>query len=135
MEAAGHLPSERQILAMFVDGLPTNTVSYVTLYDSILNSLNDIGELPNIHHLFNHVVHIENNLLQTRLLNLSQRPPPANTSPAPLPPVISKAMTTTSAPSTSTTVLCGNCGCPHATDKCFQPGGGIEGKREEVLAS
>ena len=28
MEAAGHLPSERQLLAMFVDGLPTNAVSY-----------------------------------------------------------------------------------------------------------
>ena len=63
MDAAGYLPSARQLLLMFVDGLPMNLVSFVTLYDNVLNSLNDNVELPNIHQLFDHVIHIENNLL------------------------------------------------------------------------
>lgn len=133
MESAGHLPSERQLLAMFVDGLPTNAVPFVTLYDNVLNSLDGVDGLPNIHHLFNHVVRIENNLLWTHLLNSNQRLLPNNTSLIPSLPVTNKSTTTTQP--TSTKVTCGNCGRPHATDKCFQPGGVMEGKRDEVLAS
>jgi Reverse transcriptase (RNA-dependent DNA polymerase) len=134
MEAAGYLPSKRQLLAMFVDGLPTNSVSFVTLYDNVLNSLNDSVELPNIQHLFDHVIRIENNILRTRLLNPHIRPLPAATlTPLPLNPT--KVVTTASAQPTGMTVNCGNCGRRHPTEKCFQPGGAMEGKREEVLAS
>ena len=134
MDAAGHLPSKRQLLAMFVDGLPTNAVPFITLYDNVLNSLNDTNGLPNIQHLFDHVIRIENNLLRTRLLNPNQRPPPtASLNPSPI--TATKPSTTVTAPQTNTKVICGNCGRPHATDKCFQAGGAMEGKRDEVLAN
>ena len=134
MEAAGHLPSERQLLAMFVDGLPTNAVPYVTLYDNVLNSLNDANGLPNLIHLFDHVIRIENNLLRTRLLNPNHRSLPiASSTSSPLTP--NKTAAPASTPSATATVICGNCGRPHATDKCFQPGGAMEGKRAEVLSS
>ena len=134
MEAAGHLPSERQILAMFVDGLPTNAVPYVTLSDNVLNSLNDTAELLNIHHLFDHVICIENNLLRTRLLNQSQcQPSIASLPSSSLNP--SKAAATTSTSPANAAIICGNCGRPHPMDKCFQPGGAMEGKRAEVLSN
>jgi hypothetical protein len=63
MEAAGHLPSKRQLLTMFVNGLPTNSVSFITLYGNMLNSLNNDTKLPNIQHLFDHIICIENNQL------------------------------------------------------------------------
>ena len=50
MEAAGYLPSECQLLTMFVDGLPMNIISFVTLYDNVLNSLNNNAKLPNVQH-------------------------------------------------------------------------------------
>jgi hypothetical protein len=73
MEATGHLPGEHQLLAMFIDGLPTNAVSFVTLYDNVLNSLNDNVELPNLQHLFNHTIRIDYELdysIRTPVLHL-----------------------------------------------------------------
>ena len=63
MEAAGHLPSDQQLLTMFIDGLPTDLVSFITLYDNVLNSLNNDAELLNMQHLFDHTICIENNQL------------------------------------------------------------------------
>ena len=51
MEAAGFLPGLWQLLSMFADGLPNNTVAFINLYDSIMLCLNDSDDnaLPNIH--------------------------------------------------------------------------------------
>jgi hypothetical protein len=67
MEAASHLPGKRQLLAMFVDGLSTNSVSFIMLYNNVLNLLNDDTGLPSIQHFFDHIICIENNLLLLRL--------------------------------------------------------------------
>ena len=40
MEAAGFLPSPRQLLLIFADGLPQSTVAFVNLYDNIIRCLN-----------------------------------------------------------------------------------------------
>ena len=135
MEAAGHLPSERQLLAMFVDGLPSNAVSFVTLYANVLNSLNDSRDLPNIHHLFDHAIRIENNIQRTRLLNPNSRS--LNTLVPSSSPLASNKpqISTTTTQSPATTNNCGNCGGRHVTEKCFQPGGVMEGRKAEVLAS
>ena len=71
MEAAGFLPSMRQMLAVFADGLPHNTVAFVNLYDNIIHSLNEPNErlLPNIHDLFDRATSIDNNLQRTRIMN------------------------------------------------------------------
>ena len=65
MEAAGFLPSARQLLTIFADGLPNNTVAFVNLYDNILSSLNEPNEqlLPSIHLLFDRTTHIDNNIV------------------------------------------------------------------------
>ena len=135
MEAAGHLPSQRQLLTMFVDGLPTNSVSFITLYNNVLTSLNDNSQpLPSIHHLFDHAIRLESNLQRTRILHPNSRPT-INATAASSPVPSNKPTNATSTQSTNTAIKCGNCGRPHATDKCFQPGGAMEGKRDEVLAS
>ena len=65
MEAAGFLPGAHQLLAIFADGLPNNTVAFVNLYDDILSSLNEPNEqlLPSIHLLFDRTTHIDNNIV------------------------------------------------------------------------
>jgi hypothetical protein len=146
MEAAGFLPGTRQLLSIFADGLPHHTVAFINLYDNIIACLNEPNEhlLPNIHLLFDRTINIENNILRNRILNpnprrsLSTLPPTAPpvqltstvpvTSPSALPPA---------APSTSRSVRrCSNCGREgHTDDTCFQPGGAMEGRREEYLAN
>ena len=73
MEAAGFLPGIRHLLAIFADGLPNNTVAFINLYDHIMSSLNEPNDqsLPNIHHLFDRTIHIDNNIQRTRILHPS----------------------------------------------------------------
>jgi hypothetical protein len=134
MEAARHLPSEQQLLTMFVNGLLTNSVSFITLYDNVLNSLNNDTELPNIQHLFDHTIYIENNQLQTCLLNPNSHPS-SNSALTPIPLIPNKINATMPTQGTNTMLNCGNYGRRHPTDKCFQPGGAMEGKRDKVLAN
>lgn len=51
MEATEYPSTACQTLTMFIDGLPMNIVSYITLYDNIMVSLNEPNDslLPNIH--------------------------------------------------------------------------------------
>lgn len=81
MEAAGFLPGTHQLLSIFADGLPTNTVSFINFYDNIISSLNELNEqaLPNIHDLFDHTIHIENNMQHVRIMNISTCPCPPTT--------------------------------------------------------
>lgn len=62
VEAAGFLPSPRQLLSIFADGLPQSTVAFVNLYDNIILCLNEPNDqlLPNIHHLFDRAVNLDN---------------------------------------------------------------------------
>jgi hypothetical protein len=71
MEAAGYPPTTRQTLTMFIDGLPTNVVSYITLYDNVMVLLNEPNDslLPNIHQIFDHVTRIDGNVTRSRMLN------------------------------------------------------------------
>ena len=84
MEAAGFLPSTRQLLTIFTDGLPNNTVAFVNLYDDILSSLNEPNEqlLPSIHHLFDCTTHIDNNIQRNCILHPSSHCLPPNNYPS-----------------------------------------------------
>src|ERR1700678_1685216 len=142
MEAAGFLPGIRQLLSILADGLPQNTVAFINLYDNIISSLNkpDDQLLPNIHQLFDRIVHIENNLQRNRIMNpTARRPPPltpTSTQPTQTLPPARIIPSTTTAQSTQTTICCSNCGrTGHGGPTCFQPGGAMEGRREEYLAS
>jgi hypothetical protein len=142
MEAAGFLPGIRQLLSILADGLPHNTVAFVNLYDNIISSLNEPNErlLPNIHHLFDRIVSIENNIQRNRILNPNiRRPPqaPPFTTPSTQPlPTTAVGPPPATPQGTQTTLRCSNCGRPgHGGPTCFQPGGAMEGRREEYLAS
>ena len=145
MEAAGFLPGIRQLLSTFADGLPNNTVAFVNLYDHIISSLNEPYEqsLPNIHHLFDRTIQIDNNIQRTRILHPNpRRPIPLTAANTPsTPPITAAGPPVTNPqgdrlPRPNTTLLCSNCGrTGHAGPTCFQPGGAMEGRREEYLAS
>ena len=146
MEAAGFLPGTRQLLSIFADGLPNSTVAFVNLYDDIMSSLNEPLEqsLPNIHYLLDRTIHIDNNIQRNRILHptsrrslQSQQSVPATTTPTTtvVPMPVSNPQGTRTDRQT-TTLICSNCGRPgHNVPTCFQPGGGMEGRREEYLAS
>ena len=75
MEAAGYPPGIQQVLSMFIDGLPTTIISYITLYDNIMVSLNEPNDsvLPSIQQIFNHVTRTDGNINRTRQLNHDHR--------------------------------------------------------------
>ena len=145
MEAAGFLPGIRQLLYTFADGLPNNTVAFVNLYDHIISSLNEPHEqsLPNIHHLFDRTIQIDNNIQRTRILHSNpRRPLPPTPTTAPSVPPTSAAVSPVPNPQgdrssrPTSTLYCSNCGrSGHTGPNCFQPGGAMEGRREEYLAS
>ena len=147
MEAAGFLPGTRQLLSIFADGLPNNTVAFITLYDNIMLSLNDPFDqsLPNIHQLFDRTTNIDNSIQRNRILHPStRRPQQPTTAPSTQPPTTATITTVTPAAEvqgsrpgrSGANLLCGNCGRTGHTDPtCFQPGGAMEGRREEYLAS
>ena len=143
MEAAGFLPGICQLLSILADGLPHNTVAFVNLYDSIIHSLNEPDEhsLPNIHQLFDRITNIENNIQRIRIMNPNSRRPPLPNSTvtvSPTQPLITAPVgTATVTPqSTHSAPRCSNCQCTGHTDAtCFQPGGAMEGRWEEYLAS
>jgi hypothetical protein len=133
MEAAGYSPSARQTLTMFINGLPMNIVSYITLYDNVLISLNDPNDslLPNIHYLFDHVTSV----VRSRLLHHDQCSQQINNLPV---AVLSSTttLTQTTLDGTGNVCKCTNCNwLGHTDDTCFQLGGKMEGCREEYLAS
>ena len=147
MEASRFLlPGNRQLLSIFADGLPNNTVAFINLYDNIILSLNESNEqfLPNIHQLFDCTVHIKNNVQHIRTLNHTTWCPQTLTliTPSTQPPIspttgLSSSATQATPTAQSTTPLCcSNCGhSGHNTPTCFQPGGAMEGWQEEHLAS
>ena len=146
MEAASFLPGTRQLLSIFVDSLPNSTVAFINLYDDIMSSLNEPLEqsLPNIHYLFDRTIQIDNNIQRNRILHPTIRHPLQ--SQQSVPATMTPNTTTVSTPVSksqgtrtdrqTTTLICSNCGRPgHNVPTCFQPGGGMEGRREEYLAS
>ena len=149
MEAAGFLPGTRHLLTIFADGLPNHTVAFINLYDNVISSLNEPHDhlLPNIHHLFDRTIHIDNNIQRNRLLHSSTRRPqptvPSTSSSSqqiaastPIPPIVDTTNTNPVRQSSLASALCSNCGRPGHTDRtCFQKGGGMEGRRDEYLAS
>jgi hypothetical protein len=123
MEAAGYPPTTCLVLIMFINRLPINIVSYITLYNNIMISLNEPDRflLPNIHHLFNHVTRLDGNINHSRMLNHD----PCNHQQTNQPVIaLTSATTVTLVAADSTTGITqkyGNCGWTGHTDEtCFQ---------------
>jgi len=144
----GTLPS-KQVLTMFADGRPTNIVIVLTLHDTIITSLNEPNKalLPNLYLLFDQVIRLDNNAVHSCTLHNDIRshnmahinpPIPSNnpisstsrlaTTPASAEPTPNQPILVTK------THKCSNCsGIGHTDATCFQPGGGMEGRRRNIL--
>jgi hypothetical protein len=132
VEAAGYPPTACQTLTMFIDGLPMNVVSYIMLYDNVMVPLNEPNDslLPNIHQLFDHITRIDGNVTRLRMLNPDSQNQQTTTS------LVIAPILATIESATTNIYKCGNCSRPGHTDEmCFQPGGKMEGRREEYLAN
>jgi hypothetical protein len=122
IEVARYPPMACQALTMFIDGLPTNIVSYITLYNNVMVFLNepDNSLLPSIHHLFDHVTRLDSNVSHSRLLHQDSCNHQQTNQPV---IALSLATTTATESTTGTTCKCSNCGWTGHTDKtCSQPG-------------
>lgn len=138
MEAAGYPPTTRQALTMFIDRLPTDIVSFITLYNNIMISLNEPNNslLPNIHHLFDHVIRIDGNVNHSWSMSHDNCTHQSMTVPTSALTNTATIATPAAGKDTESVHKCGNCSrLGHSDDTCFQPDGKMEGHREEYLAS
>jgi len=112
----------RQLLQLFADGLPNNMV-FSNLRQYIYISLDETDDhrLPTMEHIYACTRIIDDTSLRLCLHRTDTK------SRQPNPP---QASTTSTEPKVKPT--CGNCGL---TKNCFQAGGAMEGKRDEVLTS
>ena len=144
MEAAGFLLGPCQLLSIFTDGLPHNTVAFINLYDNIISWLNKPNEqlLPS-NFLFDHTVNIENNIQCNCIMKPDTHCPVPGTMPtaSPVQPTQPISPTTPLTVTSNThgtrlSTCCSNCSCDgHMDLTCFQPGGTMEGRRDEYLAT
>jgi len=126
MGSAGYPMPPRQLLQLFADGLPNNAV-FSNLRQSIYISLNEPDDLRLVpmEDIYSRTTVIDDTMQRLRL---SRR----NDTKARL-PNISSTVSPTAEPKLKP--VCGNCGGVHPTKNCFQAGGAMEGKRDEVLAT
>ena len=112
LQPAGYPPSSRQMLTMFIDGLPTNIVLFITLYDNVMIFLNEPDDslLLNIHQLFDHFTRIDGNVIRSRLLNHDHHSHQSSNHPTVTPSSTTAISAPTSGGDTATIHKCGNCG-------------------------
>ena len=115
----------RQLLQLFADGLPNNLV-FSNIRQHIYLSLDETDDqrLPTMENIYARTRIIEDTSTRLRSRRTDAKPRQSN-QPQP--------STSTTEPKTKPT--CRNCGGVHLTKNCFQTGGAMEGKRDEVLAS
>ena len=126
------------VIERFLDRLPTS-VPYDILRFRTMENINNIAvdDIAAFIKLTDEVLRIDSTYRRA-----------SNTQSIPTRSMSSVPPTTTSLPSSSSTVaaikpsqsrssiICSNCGLPgHSVDKCFKTGGGLEGKRDQYLAS
>ena len=126
MSSAGYPMPPHQLLQIFADGLPNNAI-FANLRQSIYISLNEPDDLlltpmEDIYSCTKIIDDTSQRLRLSRRTNMKPRQP--NQSSATSLPVDQK----------SSKPVCGNCGGVHLTKNCFQAGGAMEGKHDEVLA-
>ena len=125
MSSAGYPMPPRQLLQLFMDGLPNNLVfSNIRQYIYISLDETDNLRLPTMENMYAHTRIIDDTSICLRGHRTDAKPRQPNITQTPTVPAEPKPKPT-----------CGNCGGVHLMKNCFQPGGAMEGKRDEVLAS
>jgi transposase InsO family protein len=125
MSSAGYPMPPRQLLQLFADGLPNNAI-FSNLRQSTYISLDETDDLrlPTMEQTYARARIIDDTSQRLRLRRTDTKTRPSNPPP-----------TTTTSTEQKAKPVCGNCGGVHLTKNCFQAGGAMEGKRDEVLAS
>ena len=114
-----------QLLQLFADGLPNNVIfSNIRQYIYILLNETDDHHLLTMEHIYAHTRIIDDTSACLCLHHTNAKPCQSN------PPQPSATTT-----ELKTKLTCGNCGGVHLMKNCFQAGGAMEGKCDEVLAS
>jgi hypothetical protein len=126
MDSAGYPMPPRQLLQLFADGLPNNAV-FANLRQSIYISLNEPDDmrLVPMEDIYGRARVIDDITHRLRLSRRTDAKPRLPNLPSTVPPPIEQ----------KPKPVCGNCGGVHLTKNCFQAGGAMEGKRDEVLAA
>ncbi len=141
MTGAGHPMPLRQALQLFIDGLPMDHYAYQAIQFSVqthINTLTD-AQLPPLAAIFEDVVMAENNIASRAArvprVRSSRTHPASSSATRPLVPATSSASSASAVPAApSARLTCSNCKrTGHAASDCFQPGGAMEGRRDEVI--
>ena len=140
LRAARFVISFPMVIERFLDRLPTS-VPYDILHFHTMKTINDVpfDDMSTFIKLTDEVLEIDNTYRRTS----SNRPTPARPSTNAVhhaPPTQSSSSTLNTVIKTSfqprSSLVCSNCGIiGHTVDKCFKAGGGLEGKRDQYLAS
>jgi len=125
MSSASYPMPPCQLLQLFTDGLPSNA-TFSNLCQSTYISLDEPDDLrlPTMEDTYTCARIIDDTSQCLRLCCTDTKAHQPN------PP-----STMTASTEQKTKPVCGNCGGVHLTKNCFQAGGAMEGKRDEVLAS
>lgn len=150
MLTAGKPMDHRDALDTFSAGLPTNDRRYHTLRESLEHHVNRTQErdLPPLESVFTTALDIESTIQRSRPAPSARvRPGNTATTSAPRPSANTSRNAVSTAPNTTTTIStvasavagtsndnCGNCGGLHPTFDCYQKGGVMHGRRDEVIA-
>jgi hypothetical protein len=142
MSHAGRPLDHCDAIEMFCAGLPTNNTRYVNLRKTLEHHVNRTpdDDLPPMDDLFDAVLDIDNTLQRTRPLPATRTRPgtstsaPRSSSTAYPPRAAGSSSATTTTITTKNQDPCGNCGGAHPTPDCYQKGGAMEGRRDEVLS-
>ncbi|PPQ85573.1 hypothetical protein CVT25_006696, partial [Psilocybe cyanescens] len=133
--ATGYPLPPCQLLQLFVNGLPNNAMVFVPLWNEVFVWLNnsDDNSLPSLEDIMENVCIVADSAQWTN------RPSPPHQR-SQLPAMSATSTTTTTSSSTTPNAgtqcpTCTTCGGAHSTTTCFQPGGAMEGHRNEVLAN
>ena len=138
LRAARFTISFRMVIERFLDCLPTS-VPYDILRFRTMETINDIGvdDVTAFIKLTDEVLKIDNTYRRTRPTTTRS----SNPAPRIPPPPTSSSIINVPKPSTQparSSLICSNTNCGaigHTIDTCFKIGGGLEGKREQYLAS
>lgn len=134
MVTAGYPMGHRTRIVVFLQGLP-QTRSYDNLRENIFLALDSTPEdqLPTMEILFERVRKLDElHTLRPHRTSTTRRSATSRLSP------LNPSGATTTQPASSSSSArptCTNCGGAHLTTNCFQAGGAMEGRKDEVLAN
>ena len=146
LRSARHHFSVRDVIEAFLDKLPTS-IPYQILRFKYMDQIDSVSvtDIEMFFKITDEVLDIDSLHKRTNVHSTSSQRPPLSRPTAPAPSTLpsmptslstSAVATTTASRPARSSLVCSNCHViGHTVDRCFRSGGGLEGKRDEYLAS